>query len=92
MRHTGFSIIMPTYNQAAFIRRAIASLQRQTYSEWELIIVNDGSTDDTELYISDYLQSLKIIYIRNEENTGLGHAVNQALEQANYEYIGSVEI
>lgn len=61
MRHTGFSIIMPTYNQAAFIRRAIASLQRQTYSEWELIIVNDGSTDDTELYISDYLQSLKII-------------------------------
>lgn len=87
MRHTGFSIIMPTYNQAAFIRRAIASLQRQTYSEWELIIVNDGSTDDTELYISDYLQSLKIIYIRNEENTGLGHAVNQALEQANYEYI-----
>ena len=55
MRHTGFSIIMPTYNQAAFIRRALASLHRQTYSEWELIIVNDGSTDDTELYISDYL-------------------------------------
>lgn len=46
MRHTGFSIIMPTYNQAAFIRRAIACLQRQTYSEWELIIVNDGSNDD----------------------------------------------
>lgn len=51
MRHTGFSIIMPTYKQAAFIRRAIACLQRQTYSEWELIIVNDGSNDDTEIYI-----------------------------------------
>lgn len=87
MKRTGFSIIMPTYNQAAFIRRAIVSLQRQTYSEWELIIVNDGSTDNTELFLSDYLQSPKIIYIHNEENTGLGHAVNQALEQANYEYI-----
>ena len=68
MKRTGFSIIMPTYNQAAFIRRAIVSLQRQTYSEWELIIVNDGSTDNTELFLSDYLQSPKIIYIHNEES------------------------
>lgn len=83
----GFSIIMPTYNQAAFIRRAIVSLQRQTYSEWELIIVNDGCTDDTELFLSDCLESSKVIYIRNEENTGLGHAINQALDRANYEYI-----
>ena len=51
MRHTGFSIIMPTYNLAAFIRMAIASVQWQTYSEWELIIVNDGANDDTEIYI-----------------------------------------
>lgn len=57
----GFTVIMPTYNQAAFIRRAILSLQRQTYSNWELIIVNDGCTDETEKFISDFLKDPKII-------------------------------
>lgn len=83
----GFTVIMPTYNQASFIRRAILSLQRQTYSNWELIIVNDGCTDETEKFISDFLKDPKIIYIKNKLNTGIGHAVNQALNRANYDYI-----
>ena len=44
----GFSVIMPTYNQAYFICRAVMSLIRQSYPQWELIIVNDGSTDATD--------------------------------------------
>ena len=40
----GFSVIMPTYNQAHFIRRAILSLQQQTYTNWELIIIMDART------------------------------------------------
>ena len=48
----GFSVIMPTYNQAYFIRRAVMSLIRQSYPQWELIIVNDGSTDATDRIIS----------------------------------------
>ena len=44
----GFSIIMPTYNQSEFIRRAILSVIEQTYASWELIIVDDGCTDGTE--------------------------------------------
>ena len=48
-----FSVIMPTFNQCAFIRRAIKSLMEQTFNHWELIIVNDGCTDDTEEFISD---------------------------------------
>lgn len=82
-----FSVLMPTYNQCAFIRRAILSLMQQTYKEWELIIINDGCTDETEEFIADYLEDPRVTYIKNEENTGLGHALNQGLDAARYDYI-----
>lgn len=82
-----FSVLMPTYNQCAFIRRAIYSLMQQTHKEWELIIINDGCTDETEDFIADYLADERVTYIKNEENTGLGHALNQGLDVAKYEYI-----
>ncbi len=83
----GFSVIMPTYNQASFIRRAILSLQKQTITNWELIIINDGSTDDTVFFISDLLENSNIKYIENDNNMGLGYALNQGLDAANYKYI-----
>lgn len=86
-RDISFSVIMPTYNQCAFIRRAIQSLLSQSYKQWELIIVNDGSTDETENYISDYINDSRISYIKNDANTGLGHAINQGLDLAKYDYI-----
>ncbi len=82
-----FSVIMPTYNQCTFIRRAIKSLMEQTYNKWELIIINDGCTDETEDYISDYIKDKRVTYIKNKENTGLGHALNQGLDAAKYDYI-----
>lgn len=82
-----FSVLMPTFNQCAFIRRAILSLMRQTYANWELIIINDGCTDETEEYISDYLDDPRVTYIKNDENMGLGHALNQGLDTARCEYI-----
>ncbi|NDV64198.1 glycosyltransferase [Bacteroides sp. 224] len=84
---SGISVIMPTYNQASFIRRAILSLFNQTYEKWELIIINDGCTDDTKLYIKDYLLDSRIKYVENEKNEGLGFSVNRALNIAQYEYI-----
>lgn len=83
----GFSVIMPTYNRAYFIRRAILSLQRQTYPEWELVIVNDGSTDSTEEMIKDFLHSPNIQYIGYEKNQGMGYALNRGLEVAKYDHI-----
>lgn len=83
----GISVIMPTFNQARFIRRAISSLLAQNFEKWELIIINDGCTDETELFISDYLEHPRITYIRNRGNTGLGHAINQGLDMARYGYI-----
>ncbi|MDR1504241.1 MAG: glycosyltransferase family 2 protein [Prevotella sp.] len=83
----GFSVIMPTYNQGCFIRRAILSLFQQTYTQWELIIINDGSTDNTEQFIADFLNKPKVIYIKNTINQGLGYAINQGLNIANYRHI-----
>jgi len=83
----GFSVIMPTYNQASFIRRAILSLQNQTYKQWELIIINDGCTDNTEEVLSDFFIDNRIRYIKNAENQGLGYALNQGLDAAFYDYI-----
>lgn len=87
MMEKGFSVIMPTYNQATFIRRAVLSLQQQTFPDWELIIINDGCTDDTELYLKDFLSDSRISYVKNENNQGLGYAINQGLELAKREYI-----
>ena len=83
----GFSVIMPTYNQAYFIRRAITSLINQTFHEWELIIVNDGCTDATEEFIQDFLKHPQIKYIKNGINKGLGYSLNRGIALANYKYI-----
>ena len=87
MVNKGFSVIMPTYNQATFIKRAVLSLQNQTFPHWELIIVNDGCTDDTDFYLKDVLFDKRIQYIKNPKNMGLGYAINQGIDIAKYEYI-----
>lgn len=84
----GFSVIMPTYNQAEYIRRAIESVVRQSYIYWELLIVDDGCTDDTEEYVRDYVENYpNISYIKSEKNRGMGYAINRGLDLAQYEYI-----
>lgn len=83
----GFSIIMPTYNQSHFIRRAINSVLAQTYTSWELIIINDGCTDKTEEYIQDFLYNPHILYLKNHERKGLVFSINKGLVMAKYELI-----
>ena len=75
----GISVIMPTYNQGAFISRAINSLLLQGFEDWELIIINDGATDYTEEVITEYLTDKRIRYFRNERNMGLGSALNKGI-------------
>ena len=81
-KNDGFTVLMPTYNQCGFIRRAIDSLLKQTFKEWELLIINDGCTDDTEAFISDYLTHSQIRYLKNDQNRGLGQALNLGLTHA----------
>ena len=72
------SIILPTYNRAEFIQRAIDSVLAQTYSNWELIVWDDGSTDNTAEIISAY-QDERIRYFY-DENHGVSYARNRAIE------------
>jgi len=79
------SIIMPVYNGSLYIRPAIESVLNQDFSDFELIIVNDGSTDETAEIVRSYTDS-RIILI-NQENQGVARSLNNALKSARGKYI-----
>lgn len=81
------SIIVPCYNQAQFLPEALQSVLEQSYTNWECIIVNDGSPDDTERVAQEWLAKdsrFKYVY---KENGGLSSARNAGLENAVGDYI-----
>lgn len=80
------SIIIPTYNRANVIENSIKSVLCQTYSEYELLIIDDGSTDNTETVISK-INDNRIRYIKMPENKGVAAARNEGIRQAKYDYI-----
>jgi glycosyltransferase involved in cell wall biosynthesis len=83
----GISVIMPTYNQGSFISRAIKSLQLQKHTNWELIIVNDGSTDYTDDIVKDYIKDARITYLVNNSNLGMGKSINIGLDYSQFSLI-----
>ncbi|OFI47922.1 hypothetical protein BG262_07985 [Floricoccus penangensis] len=85
------SIIIPVYNAEKYIIRCIDSIQNQTYSNLEIIIVNDGSTDSSyELCKEKYSSDDRIILI-NQENKGVTAARNTGIENSTGDYIGFVD-
>ena len=82
------SIVLPTYNRARFIPKAIASIKQQTFRDWELIIVDDGSTDESRELILGLSHELSnsIQYLR-QENQGPGVARNLGIRNARGEYV-----
>ena len=85
------SIIMPSYNTAKFISETITSVLAQTYTNWELIIVDDCSTDDTDAVIRPYLADDRIRYIKNEKNSGAAVSRNRALREAKGKWIAFLD-
>lgn len=75
------SIIMPTYNCGRFISESIRSVLAQTYKNWELIIVDDCSTDNTAAVVSSFSDE-RIQYYHNEHNSGAAITRNKALREA----------
>lgn len=85
------SIIVPTYNVKHYIRECIESILNQTYKNIEIIIVNDGSTDNSMYMIDDYITSIDKIKVINQENQGLSAARNSGIEEAKGKYIAMID-
>ena len=85
------SIIMPSYNGEKFLKFSIEGIRNQTYTNFELIIINDGSTDKTDTICRDYCKiDRRIIYL-SQKNKGVSQARNYGLEKASGNFITFVD-
>lgn len=84
------SVIMPAYNAEKYLREAIDSILGQTFTDFEFIIINDGSTDSTKDIILGY-DDPRIIYLENEHNAGICVTLNKGLDAARGRYIARMD-
>lgn len=84
------SVLMPAYNSEKYIEEAINSVLHQTFSDFEFLIIDDGSTDNTIDVILKFSDS-RIRLIRNEENRGLIYSLNVGLEEAKGKYVARMD-
>ena len=84
------SIIMPSWNTARFIAESIQSVIAQTYRNWELLIVDDCSTDNTDEIVSSFKDE-RIKYFKNEKNSGAALTRNRAMREAQGEWIAFLD-
>lgn len=84
------SVVMPAYNAEKYIKQAIESILNQTYKDFEFIIINDGSTDDTKHIILSYHDD-RIVYLENKENSGIVVTLNKGLDYATGKYIARMD-
>lgn len=93
MGNAMISIIMGIYNCSATLSEAIDSIIAQTYNNWELIMCDDGSADNTFKIAQEYKEKYpdKIVLLKNEKNMGLNYTLNKCLEAAKGEYIARMD-
>jgi glycosyltransferase involved in cell wall biosynthesis len=80
------SVIIRTYNRAYILAEAVESALAQTYQDFEIVIVDDGSTDDTAAIVQQF-SSEKLRYVLHEKNRGVGAACNSGISAATGELI-----
>lgn len=88
-----FSVIIPAYNAGQFITRPLDSVANQTYSNFEILITNDGSTDNTEEIIQKYIDAHPTlpIYLSSQNNKGIGSARNNGILRARGRYLAFLD-
>ena len=85
------SINLCCYNSEKYLRETLDSIVNQTYKDWELVIINDGSTDSTESIIYEYINKGYPIIYHYQENKGLGYSRNEALKRSQGEFIAFID-
>jgi glycosyltransferase involved in cell wall biosynthesis len=90
MSNLVISVLMSAYNSELYIKQAIESILSQTYQDFEFIIINDGSSDETDSIITSYSDP-RIIYINNHQNLGLIASLNKGLKIAKGNYIARMD-
>ena len=85
------SVIMPSYNTSDFICETIESVLKQTYTNWELLIVDDCSTDNTDEVVRSFLSDNRIKFFKNEKNSGAAVSRNRALREAKGKWIAFLD-
>ena len=82
------SVVIPAYNVAEYINQTIASVREQSYKNWELIVVDDGSTDRTLEVIAESVKQIRQhVVVHHQENGGLSAARNSGVKLATGEYV-----
>lgn len=89
MRDISFSVVIPLYNKEKYISRAINSVLKQTHPQFELIIVNDGSTDNGESVVKSF-NDIRIRYLE-QENFGVSAARNKGIRLAEYNFVALLD-
>lgn len=86
------SVVLPTYNGSRFLKRAIQSVLTQTFLDFELVIVDDGSSDKTPEIAKEYsVLDPRVKAVRNEQNLGIQKSLNKGLREARGEYIARID-
>jgi glycosyltransferase involved in cell wall biosynthesis len=83
-----FSVIIPTYNRAKFVTKAVDSVLRQTFKDYEIIVVDDGSTDTTTQALEQYGRAITVVY---QVNSGVSTARNTGIRKANGQWIAFLD-
>ena len=86
-----FSVLMANYNNGTYIAAAIESVLRQTHKNWELIIIDDASTDNSEEIIRSYLNDRRIRYYRNEKNSGYIETLRRLIQNSFSDILGILD-
>jgi glycosyltransferase involved in cell wall biosynthesis len=84
------SVVMPTYNAGRFLSEAVRSVLAQTFTDLELLVIDDGSTDDTPAVMAAFTDP-RIRYVRHERNRGLVAVLNEGLDRAQGRYIARMD-
>ncbi|MCB0208438.1 MAG: glycosyltransferase family 2 protein, partial [Anaerolineae bacterium] len=81
------SIVIPAYNASETISKALESLLAQTYSHWEAIIIDDGSSDNTQAIVENFKKQDTRFYLTNQSHLGGSAARNKGVKLAHYDWL-----